>query len=269
MVLTGASSGLGKALSLAFAQTGAKLVLAARRQDALDNVAQQCRDLGADTVSVLTDVTDAAACERLMTEARQAFGGVDVVVLCAGISMWARADTITDPALYHKLVSVNYLGAVYTVHAALDDLKNRRGLVVAISSIQGQLGVPYHAGYGASKFALQGFVEGLEAELEGQLRFLTVYPSWIRGTELRQHALSTDASSNGNARRAHSKNALEPDRCSRDIIEAIRTGKRRLYLPGYLRFIPWLKLIAPGLLRAYVRHKVDQQAVVGETQRSS
>ena len=104
----------------------------------------------------------------------------------------APFETVTDPGVFEKLMQVNYLGAVYCIHAALPHLLHSRGLIVAISSAQAWTGMPMHTGYAAAKAALQGFLDSLEMEMDGRVRVLGVYPGWIRDTELRRHALGAD-----------------------------------------------------------------------------
>ena len=105
-----------------------------------------------------------------MAGAVERFGGVDVLVNNAGVTMWSRFDAVRDFAIYERLLAVNYLGAVYTTAAALPYLKAARGLVVAVASIAGLTGVPERTGYAASKHAMVGFFESLRIELAGSRR---------------------------------------------------------------------------------------------------
>ena len=123
VILTGASSGIGKALAIALARQGASLVLAARRADKLHAVAGDCRDLGAKVLVQPTDVADMEACKSLVDATIDKFGRVDVLINNAGIMMWSRFDETDDLATADKVMRVNYLGSVYCTRYALPHLK--------------------------------------------------------------------------------------------------------------------------------------------------
>jgi short-subunit dehydrogenase len=165
MVITGASSGIGRELARQLATQGARLVLAARDQARLTEVSEECRQLGAETLVVPTDVTSQDACRELVAKTVEKFGALDVLVNNAGSAMWSRFDELHDLAIIERLMRVNYLGGVYCTHAALPHLKKSRGLIVAMASISGLLGVPLLTGYSASKHAVFGFFESLRIEL--------------------------------------------------------------------------------------------------------
>jgi short-subunit dehydrogenase len=177
IVLTGASSGIGRALALALAAQRPRLALAARDTEMLADVADECRAMGAEAVVVPTDVSDPAAAAFLIETAASAFGGIDVLVNNAGISMMARFDEVTDLTLFETLMRVNYLGCVYLSHHALPHPKASRGQIVAMASLAGLTGVPTRTGYAASKHAVIGFYDSLRVELEGtDVRLTLVAP---------------------------------------------------------------------------------------------
>lgn len=258
-IITGASSGLGRALAIALATYNVKLVLAARNQDALNEVAETCKRSGSPLpLTITTDVTDAGQCRAMVDQAVEQYGSIDYLILNAGISMWSLFENVTDVSIYNKIMAVNYLGAVHCIHAALPYLKKNRGSIVAISSIQGKIGLPFHSGYAASKHALHGFLDSLRMELD-DVQILTVMPHWISGTSLRENALGTDGQKIGLSRRRHTKDSISLEQCSRGIIKAMIRGKKEVAIPFKLNFIPWLKLIAPGFLRRLVTRKLDSQ----------
>src|SRR5271169_6744786 len=128
-VITGASSGIGAALAASWAKRGDNVVLAARSEDELRALAARC---GPNALAVKTDVTEPAQCEAMVKAAAERFGGVDVLVNNAGISMWARFRDITDLSMFERIMRVNYLGMVYCTHFALPHLVTSRGLIVGI-----------------------------------------------------------------------------------------------------------------------------------------
>ena len=165
IVITGASSGIGRALARELAVERPRLVLAARDAERLEEVAADCERLGAETLVVPTDVTRPEECGRMIDQCVARFGGVDVLVNNAGRAMWARFDELDDLAVMADIMHVNYLGCVYGTHFALPHLKRSRGLVVAVASISGIVGAPMLSGYSASKHAVIGFFESLRIEL--------------------------------------------------------------------------------------------------------
>ncbi|MCY3665879.1 MAG: SDR family oxidoreductase, partial [Gemmatimonadetes bacterium] len=193
VVITGASAGLGATLAVECAQQGARLVLLARNAERLGAVAQECEQLGSEVLTVVGNVAIAEDGKRLVEAAIERFGHIDYLVANAGVSMWTAFAAIEDVTLFRTLMEVNYLGAVHCVHPALSHLKESKGLFVVISSIQGQVGVPLHTGYSASKHALQGFCDALRMEVaESGVEVMTVLLHWLKGTELRQRALGRD-----------------------------------------------------------------------------
>lgn len=260
VLITGASSGLGAALALKFAQTGAKLALFALDEPGLRQTAESCVKRGAETITATGDVADPADCEKLVNATISRYGGLDYLILCAGISMWARFEEIKDLSLFQKLMNTNYLGAVNFTYYALPHLRQRRGMIVAITSIQGKIGVPLHTGYVASKHALQGFFDSLRTELAGSgVHILLVLPHWLRGTNLRKSAFGADGRALGETSAKHNSESIGLEECARAIMKAMRKRARELIIPSKLKLLPWLKLIAPRLLDHIVSRKVKQQ----------
>lgn len=233
--------------------------MAARNQDALNEVAEMCKRSGSPLpLTVRTDVTDAEQCRAMVEQAVKQHGSLDYLILNAGISMWSRFEDVTDASIFHKIMDVNYLGVVHCIHSALPHLKKNRGSIVAISSIQGKMGMPFHSGYAASKHALHGFLDSLRMELN-DVHILTVMPHWISGTSLRENAFGTDGQKIGLSKRQHTKESISLDVCSQAIIKAMIRRKRDVAIPPKLNFVPWLKLIAPGFLRKLVLRKLKSQ----------
>ena len=161
--ITGASSGIGEALTLAFAKCGAKLVLSARRRDELERVAAKC---GAADVFVLPmDLAKSDHFDALAAQVLERFGRIDVVVHNGGVSQRALVKD-TQMEVHRRVMEVNYFGTVALTRAVLPAmLAARRGQFVVISSVAGKLGTPLRAAYCASKHALHGFFDCLRAEV--------------------------------------------------------------------------------------------------------
>ncbi|RNE64026.1 SDR family oxidoreductase [Cryobacterium tepidiphilum] len=183
VVITGASSGIGRATALHFAADGDCVVLASRRRDALEEVAGQCEELGVPALVVPTDVTDADAVDALAAAAVARFGRIDVWVNAAGVSVFAEFVQVPLDD-FRRVIDVNLMGYVYGSRAALIHMGLQgRGVLVNVASVLGEVPQPYTAAYGMSKAAVRALGVTLRSEL--QLRGLkhvhvsTVLPATI------------------------------------------------------------------------------------------
>lgn len=260
VLITGAASGLGRILALDLAKKGNDLALFDLNAEQLAETVHGCEELGRKAVGVVGDVTKPEDCKRFVEEAAKRLGTIDALIANAGISMWARFEDVKDLGVFPKLMQVNYLGVVYCTYYALPLIKQSRGVIVAISSIQGKIGVPYHTGYVASKHAVQGFFNALRTELRGTgVHILLVLPHWLTGTRLREHAYGKDGSPLGTTRSRHSSESVTVEACSQAIIQAMGKRRRELVIPPKLKALPWLSLISPRLVEYIVTRKVDEQ----------
>jgi len=259
-VITGAASGLGRRLSLDLAKRGSRLSLIDRNRDGLAETLQLIHETrpDADVITLPTDITDDDACRSAMTATLDHFQRIDQLILCAGVSMWARFDEITDLSMFRKLMEVNYLGAVYCVHAALPALLKSRGSIVAISSLQGEVAIPNHTGYAGAKHALNGFLKSLDFEVGETVHILTVMPGWIRGTNLRANAFGGSGRS-PNAPKKHSSESVTVEECSALVLRALDRRQKTLFIPRKLGALRWLQWIAPGLTKRLIGKAVKQQ----------
>ncbi|GHG98662.1 short chain dehydrogenase [Comamonas sp. KCTC 72670] len=249
VVVTGASAGIGEALAVVLAGRGANLVLAARNEEALQRVKARCEAAGGRAVVVPTDVGDAEACHHLVDRAVEAFGGIDVLVNNAGVTMDARVDEVKDLGLFERLMRINYLGSVYCTAHALPHLKARRGLVVAVSSLTGKTGVPNRSGYAASKHAMHGFFDSLRIELRGTGVDVTVVCPGFVATGIRDSALGADGQPVRQSK--HNERAgdnMDVDTCVAIILKAMDQREREVVMTTKARVAQFLKLVAPGLV---------------------
>ena len=249
IVITGASAGIGEELAVSLAARGARLVLAARNEIALKTAVKRCESAGGRAIAVVTDVTDEKQCEALIARAVEAFGGVDVLVNNAGISMWARFEEVTDLSIFERIMAVNYLGAVYCTHHALPHLRRSKGLLVAVSSLTGKTGVPTRTGYAASKHAMQGFFDSLRIELFGSgVDVLVVSPGFV-GTDIRARALGADGKPlQASPREEQRGDTMSVHTCVDLIVRAIVARKREVVMTTVAKLGMLVKAIAPSLV---------------------
>jgi short-subunit dehydrogenase len=257
VIITGASAGIGRELSLMLAEQGAWLALAARNAEKLEEVAAQCRQRGGKAVVVPTDVTEQSRCRNLIERTVVEYSRIDVLINNAGISMWARFNEITDLSLIEQIMRVNYFGSVYCTHYALPFLKETQGRIVGISSLTGKTGVPTRSGYAASKHAMAGFFDTLRIELAGYGVSVTmIYPGFV-ATEVRQRAFAK----NGEPLRispVREDEVMTVETCARLIVQAAVQRKREVVMTLRGKLGMWLKLIAPGLVDRIVRKAIEE-----------
>lgn len=248
VIITGASSGIGRALALQLAGQGAKVVLAARRAELLEQVAAGCRQAGGEALAVPTDVADESQCKALVEKTVAAFHRLDLLVNNAGLAVIARLEDYSNLSLFQHTMGVNFYGAVYCTYYALPYLICSRGRLVAVSSLGGKAPLPYNSPYIASKFAMHGFFDSLRIELQRHGVSVTIIcPYWVV-TGFHEAQMDKDGVPRGPRGRAiYTKKMMTPERCAQVILQAAHRRQREVLMgPGYL--IAWLKLLAPGLL---------------------
>ena len=248
VIVTGASSGIGRALALRLANQGARVTLAARNVARLEALAQECRQRGGQAFVVPADVANEAQCRALIERTLGAYGRLDMLINNAGIGLVARLDELHDLHLFKQVLDVNLYGALYCTYYALPHLKQTHGRLVNISSLGGRIAIPHNTAYIASKFALEGFSESLRMEVQADGVSVTVIsPYWVI-TEFHEHYMDKDGQAKGPSGRAiYTDKTMTADECARISLEAARRRKRQVVMgPGHL--LLWLKLIAPNWL---------------------
>lgn len=245
--ITGASSGIGEAMAVAFHQAGAKLVLSARREDELKRVQALCG--GEPNTRILPmDVSSAAELPEKTKLALSMFGGIDVLVLNAGITQRSLTRD-TDERVYRQLMEVNFFASESLARGVLPSmLAQKRGHMVVISSIAGKFGVPLRSGYSASKFALHGFFEVLRAEEEKNgIHVTMVCPGYIR-TNISLSALRGDGGKHAKMDPGIQQ-GMPADECARRILKGIQRDKKEIVVGAKReQALVYLKRFLPSLL---------------------
>tara|TARA_B110000971_G_scaffold7504_1_gene7285 strand:+ start:1410 stop:2213 length:804 start_codon:yes stop_codon:yes gene_type:complete len=228
VIVTGASSGIGKATAIKFAQKGANIVLAARSEEKLVRISKEILKYGVEVLVVPTDVSIEMECKMLMEKAIQKFGKIDVLVNNAGISMRAAFAEI-DLKVLKKVMDVNFWGTVYCTRYAMDSLLKNKGSVVGVSSIAGYKGLPGRTGYSSSKFAMHGFLEALRIEnLKKGIHVLLACPGFT-ASNIRNTALAFDGTAQGETPRDEQK-MMQPEEVALAIVKAVEKRKDRITL---------------------------------------
>ena len=244
VIVTGASSGIGRATALEMARRGAHVVLAARRGEKLEKVAAECRALGVRALAVVTDVTKPEDCRRLAETA----GEVDVLVNNAGFAIFdAVADAKTNDL--RAMMDTNYYGTVNCTQAVLPSMLQRgSGTIVNVSSITGLMGFARMSAYCASKFALTGFTEALRDEVLGSgVRVALVCP----GTTETEFFVKAERDKMPGASRLML--AVRPERVARAVCDAAEDGRYRRILPALAAIYMRLKEFSPRLAHLLFR----------------
>lgn len=248
VVVTGASAGIGKALALQLANQGAKVTIAARRAERLEQVAKGCRLRAGETLVVPTDVSDEAQCKTLVEKTIAAFGRLDMLINNAGLAASALFDEFPDLHLFKQTMDVNFYGAVYCTYYALQHLKKTHGRVVAISSVGGKSAIPYNTPYCSSKYAMHGFYDALRMELyQHGVSCTVVCPYWVV-TEFHESQMDKDGIPRGARGRAmYTTKMMTADQCAEITLRAAHHRRREVLMgPGVLAVL--FKTLAPGLL---------------------
>jgi uncharacterized protein len=248
VVITGASSGIGRAVSLECARRGASVVLAARREDRLEMVAAECRSRGGEADSVVTDVTRRGDCERLVARALEIHGRIDVLINNAGFAIFDPIEMALPDDL-ELMMQTNYFGAVYCTQAALPHmLAARQGRIVNVASIAGLMGYERMGGYCATKFALVGFSESLSDEVAGRgIRVSCVCP----GTTNTEFFVKAERGKMPGASRLIV--AVKPERVARVVCDAAESGPYRWIVPFPAHLFIRFKEVAPRLAHMLMR----------------
>lgn len=256
VVLTGASSGIGRAAALAFAGDGADLVLAAREREALEVVAAECSEAGARVLVQPTDVTDAAAVKRLADAALERFGQIDVWINNVGVGAIGLFDQTPIDA-HRRVVEANLLGHMNGAHAVLPHFRARGcGTLINMISLGGWVSSPYAAAYSASKFGLRGFSEALRAEVAQlpQVHVCDVYPTFVdtpgvtHGANYSGHRLSPPPG------------LVDPRRVAEILLSLSRRPRASTYIGLGARPGIWAHALAPNLM-GRLRRRFTERAL--------
>jgi NAD(P)-dependent dehydrogenase (short-subunit alcohol dehydrogenase family) len=231
-LITGGSSGIGRAAALRLARHGARIVVAARTAETLEKVVAEIRGVGGEALSVSTDVAEESQCRRAVETAVAHFGQLDLLLCSAGVSM--RADFAgSDLTALEHVMRVNFYGTLYATYHAIPHIKGTRGSLIAISSITGKRGVPTYAMYSASKFAVQGLYESLRVELAADGVHVGILAPAFVDTPMRERVLGADGKP-AVAPPAANFRLWPVEKCVDVLMKLILRRKRQATLPWFV-----------------------------------
>ena len=246
VVVTGASSGIGEAMAREYAKMGAKIVMAARREEELRRIASEIERAGGKVAYTACDVVKEEECKHLIEVAVERFGGIDVMICNAGLSMRALFDDC-DLSVLHRLMDVNFWGTVNCTKYALPYLQKSKGSLVGISSVAGIHGLPGRTGYSASKYAMTGFLDTIRVEnLKRGVHVMTACPGFT-ASNVRFSALTADGTQQGETPRNESK-MMTPEEVAHIVAKGIKRRKRLCLMEWEGRGTHLLKKFFPALV---------------------
>jgi short-subunit dehydrogenase len=238
VIVTGASMGIGAAIARLFAAEGARIALVARSLERLEPIA---RELGPSAVPIRADMSDPGSIREMVSVVAGRFGRIDILVNNAAIGMYtALADTPSDQIEY--LIRTNLLGPIHAIQAVVPIMrKQRRGQIINISSVAGEIAIPWMSTYCATKFALNAMSFGLRTELaDDNIQVVNICPGRIE-TPFSDNALKDSKT------KALGGHKISAERVARAVLRGSLKGKRQVVVPAINRAYIWLYNLAPGL----------------------
>lgn len=246
VIITGATSGIGKALAYEFGKKGSLLVITGRRGEELQAIADELTNNGVEVLPLQGDVSNEADAKRITNETIKRFGKIDVLINNAGISMRALFENV-QLDVFKKVIDINFFGTVYCTKYAMPYILESKGSIVGISSINGKRATPARTAYSASKYAMEGFLEALRMEvMKRGVHVLSVCPGFTT-SNIRNVALTADGHPQGESPRDESK-MMTAEETAEHIYYAILKRKRDLVLTTQGKLAVWLTKLFPLLM---------------------
>ncbi|WP_211236737.1 SDR family oxidoreductase [Sporocytophaga myxococcoides] len=257
VIITGGSSGIGKACAEEFGNKGAKIVITGRNRVNLDETALLLKSKGITVLAIQADSAKEEDNEMLVNETIKAFGRIDILINNAGISMRALF-TDADLGVLKKVMDINFYGTVYATKYALPEIIKNKGSVVGVSSIAGSVGLPGRTGYSASKFAMNGFLEALRIELLCKNVHVLVACPGFTTSNIRNTSLSKDGSIIGESSMDEGK-MMSAEEVALNIYKAVEQRKRDLVLTSQGKSTIFLKKFFPSLVDRVVFNHISKE----------
>jgi dehydrogenase/reductase SDR family member 7B len=258
VIITGGSSGIGRALAEIFGSNGSKILITGRNNDELNKTVNSLQAKGISVYGFQADVSVEGDNKNMAQAAIDKFGRIDILINNAGISMRALFEDV-DMEVVKKVMDINFYGVLYATKYCLPEIKKNSGSVIGISSIAGYRGLPGRTGYSASKFALNGFLEVLRTELlKTGVHVLTACPGFT-ASNIRKRSLTKDGSSQGESPRNEQK-MMTSEECAQHIYNATLKRKNSLVLTTQGKLAVWMNKLFPRLADKLVYNVMAKEA---------
>ena len=247
VIITGGSSGIGKALAFELGKEHCRLIITGRNIDKLEQTSHELSMQGFENHYIVADSSLEYDNKRIVAEAIYHYGIIDIVINNAGITMRSMFEDANIDATIRKVMDINFFGTVYLTQAALPYIKKSKGTIVGISSIAGFRGLPVRSGYSASKFAVNGFLEAIRTELLNTgVNVLTACPGFT-SSNIRFAAIDAHGEVSQETVRDEKK-MMSSKECAMHIVKAIKKRKRSIILTNEGKLTVWLNKWFPRLV---------------------
>ncbi len=249
--ITGASSGIGEALTYKMNKLGAKLIISSRKTEALYKVKANCKGNPLDIHVLPLDLEKTESLPEIAEDALKIYGRIDMIIHSGGVSQRSLAIE-TDIKVAQSIMDINFWGAVVLTQSLLPGMiAKNSGHIVVISSLVGKFGTRLRSAYSASKHALHGYFDSLRTELNPSIKITIICPGFIR-TNVTLNALTADGTRQNTMDDAQA-NGMPADECAEEIIKAIIANKQEVYIGGKEKYGVLLKRFFPGLFAKIIR----------------
>lgn len=257
VIITGGSSGIGRACAFAFGMAGCRVVITGRDAARLAETAQELAARNITCLPVVSDVSQEADVKRIIDETVKAYNRIDILINNAGISMRALFEDL-DLSVIRQVMDINFWGTVYATKYALPYITDAKGSIIGISSIAGYRGLPGRTGYSASKFAMQGFLEALRTELLPKKVHVLVACPGFTASNIRNTALAANGNVQGESPRDEAK-MMTAEEVADQILKATIERKRDLVMTFQGKFTVFLNKWFPALADKLVYNHMKKE----------
>ena len=257
VIITGGTSGIGKACAEEFGKQGYAVVVTGRNEERLQNTVKQLQSLKIEALGIVSDVSKYEDNVKVAQQTVAKFGRIDALINNAGISMRALFEDL-DVEVIKSVMDINFYGTVYATKSVLPEIIKSKGSIVGVSSIAGYRGLPARTGYSSSKFAMQGFLESLRTELlKKDVHILVACPGFT-ASNIRNTALAADGGSQGETPRDEEK-MMTAGEVAGYIFKAVKGRKRDLVLTGQGKLTVFLNKWFPSFMDKMVYNHMAKE----------
>lgn len=257
VIITGATSGIGKACAEVYGKAGAKVVITGRNPDKLEMTFKQLKEANIEVLAIHADAGCEKDNQRMVEETLKKFGRIDILINNAGISMRALFQDL-DLEVFKRVMDTNFWGTVYATKYSLPQIIQNKGTIIGISSINGFRGTPARTAYTASKFAINGFFDALRTEVMNQGVHVLVASPGFTASNIRNSALTANGSTQGHSPRDESK-MMSSDEVAKEILNATLRHKRDLILTIQGKMAVFVNKWFPGLMDKIVYKQMAKE----------